>query len=315
VQELRPLSFDRARAIALAREAFAALGSPEEELRSFHSRLEREVSSGTALGRLWTDGDRGVGLAVWQAESTLGIEVTLLYLDEAHRGPRAYEEFLGGLRASAGPVAFAPGNLAGLSPAEESELMERLGFARFARSEMRFPADAPVPTDPLPGRSRELRAATAADVPGLARLHERAYENHFDRYLFLADPDPVRDAELAVQEIVGGRWGEFLPWASPVLGEDGALTAATLVVRAPYGPLLADVMVDPRVQGRGLGRAALTWTVRALRERGESVIVLNVTEGNVRARRLYERFGFVRSLGPSHGWYSTERIPVPPALD
>jgi ribosomal protein S18 acetylase RimI-like enzyme len=92
----------------------------------------------------------------------------------------------------------------------------------------------------------------------------------------------------------------------------GGLVAAALVVRASYGPLIADVMVEPDRRGEGLGWEVLSATVRALRERNESVIVLNVTEGNRRASHLYERLGFVRTIGPSHGWYSTARIPVSP---
>jgi ribosomal protein S18 acetylase RimI-like enzyme len=172
----------------------------------------------------------------------------------------------------------------------------------------------PVSAEVAPS-SVPTRPARSDDLPALARLHADAYRNTFDRFLFLLYLDPERDAELTTREILNGRWGEFLPWASPVVERGGAIRAAVLVVRASYGPLIADVMVDPTVRGQGLGRAVLLAAVAALRERRESVAVLNVTEGNERAIALYRRVGFVRSLGPSRGWYGRDRISVPPGTD
>ena len=74
--------------------------------------------------------------------------------------------------------------------------------------------------------------------------------------------------------------------------------------------LIADVAVAPSSQGKGFGRVVLVGTVRALRERGSTAIALVVTEGNRRAVRLYERLGFVRTLGPTREWYNTRQIPV-----
>jgi N-alpha-acetyltransferase 10/11 len=312
VKQLWPLSHDRARAVALTREALAAQNGSADGADPFQSILEREVAEGRALGRLWGDGSRSAGLAVWEPTTTLGADVRLLYLEPGASSASAYAAFLRELARSTGPVAFAPANLAGLGPEEEAEMMAGLGFARFARSEMRLPPSAAPPPDGEVEVAVRSRPATRVDIDELARLYARAYDRTFDRYLFLVNLDLARDAELAIREILDGRWGEFLPWASPVVEGEGALSAASLVVRAPYGPLVADVMVDPAAQGRGLGRAVLGESVRALRAKGETVIVLNVTEGNRRAIRLYERLGFVRSLGPSFGWYSTELIPVPP---
>jgi ribosomal protein S18 acetylase RimI-like enzyme len=113
--------------------------------------------------------------------------------------------------------------------------------------------------------------------------------------------------------MLSGRYGEFLEWASFVAESGaGAPLGAYVFVRAPYGPLLVSVHVRPSGQGRGIGEALVVASVRALRARGESVIALNVTEGNRRAIALYERLGFFRSIGPEWGWYSPARIPVAP---
>ncbi len=307
---LRPISYDRTTALELAKSAIRARNEPESEAAPFLSAIERDVADGSASGVLRLHEDRVIGIALWAPSSAIGVTIEVLFSVAGFQSVDDYREFYGEVVASVGPVALAPGGLAGLTAVEEERVMRDLGFARFARSEMRFPSEAPTPElSASPG----LRTPLPGDEAGLARLHELAYRDHLDRYLFLSDPDPVRDAEIQVRDIVRGRWGEFLPWASFVVETGGRIVAATLVVRAPYGPLVADVMVDPPLQGRGLGRAVVTATVRALRDRKESVIVLNVTDGNTRAIRLYDRIGFVRTLGPSHGRYSTERIRVPPA--
>ncbi|MGI0155359.1 MAG: GNAT family N-acetyltransferase, partial [Thermoplasmata archaeon] len=311
VTELRPIAFDRPAALRLARRAIFARNDPESETEQFVSAVEREVESGVAAGVLRFDGDRAVGMALWEPPTAVGATVQLLYSIEGWQGSDEYRRFFLDVRGIAGPVAFAPGRLAGLTGAEEDLLMQSMGFARFVRSEMRLPPDSPTPAVPDPTLSG-LRESRASDLASLARLHELAYRGHFDRYLFLTDPDPARNAELELEGIVGGKWGEFLPWASWVFEASEGIRAAALVVRAAYGPLIVDVMVDPALRGRGLGRAVLSATIRGLRGREESAIILNVTDGNRAAVRLYERLGFVRSLGPSHGWYSVERVPVPP---
>ena len=56
---------------------------------------------------------------------------------------------------------------------------------------------------------------------------------------------------------------------------------------------LGGIIIDHHHQGRGLGRSALDALVAHLRARpGPGDIVLTVHPENVRARRLYERYGF-----------------------
>ena len=304
---------DRERAVEILREALTARGPPAEEAIPWHSSLETGILKGTADGLLMVEDGRPIAIAVWDASSPVGATIEVAFVREPRRGPAGYRALFHAIATGAGPVAFAPGGLSGLSGDEERALMRELGFARFARSEMRLPPETPPPPE-REGPMR-LRSVRDADLPALVGLHARAYDGHFDRYLFLAESYPDRDAELAVTELVQGRWGEFLPWASPIADGDDGPAGAVLVVRAPYGPLIADVMVDPGLQHRGIGRRLLVETIRRLRERGESVIVLNVTEGNQPAVGLYERLGFVRTLGPSYAWYATGRVPVPSGID
>ena len=314
VSETVPFADDPSRAISLLREALLARGLPGESARPWRSALEEAVAGGTADGFLFCRDGSSVGLAVWDPTSPIGATVEVAYLTEGARGTDRYRALFRAIAERSGGVAFAPGGLAGLSDSEEQALMRGLGFGRFARSEMRLPPDAVLPP-PGPDPARTFRTVRPTDEAALVALHRRAYDGQFDQYLFLADRDPDRDAESAVRELLGGRWGEFLPWASPIAeGEDGP-SGAVIVVRAPYGPLIADVMVDPDLRGRGIGRRLLVECIRVLRDRGEAPVVLNVTEGNARAVRLYEALGFVRTIGPSYGWYSRARIPVSSGID
>jgi mycothiol synthase len=52
------------------------------------------------------------------------------------------------------------------------------------------------------------------------------------------------------------------------------------------------ISVDPKVQGRGLGRVALSQGLNHLRRRGVSRVELFVDESNDAARAMYERIGF-----------------------
>ena len=187
--------------------------------------------------------------------------------------------------------------------------MRDLGFRRFSRVVMRFPASAPSPSPERPVVG-ELRAVREPDLAEISRLHGDVYRHHLDRFLYFRDPDPVRDAELQIRDIGAGRWGPLLLWASWWVDLDRRAVAVALVVRAPEGPLLVDVAVDPAWQGRRLGRVVTGAAVRALRERGEGSLVLHVTEGNSRAIRLYRGLGFVPDEPSTHGWYSPAQIPV-----
>ena len=187
--------------------------------------------------------------------------------------------------------------------------MRGRGFAPFGRSEMVLPPTAPVEPAPVPP-GVELRPLRNSDEGSLARLHERAYEHHLDRFLAVEDLDPTRDADRQLHDYFSGRYGELIVPGSSVATRDGKVVAAVITTRHTNRALVIDVMTDPTWQGTGLGRAVLSDAVIALRARGASPIVLNVTEGNDRAIRLYSRLGFVRTLGPSREWYDARRLSV-----
>jgi len=313
--ELIPLAADVPTAIALTRVAIVAAYTRSGPASDAEPRLasvtERIRSGEMTEGRLCRLGGRTAGVAFWEAGHPRGITLQVLYLEPEVARRSTYEAFLRALTAEVGPSVFSPGGLVGLSLEEETAMMRARGFERFSRSEMRWPPTVDLPPLRTPKGIR-IRPVLAEDEPTVAVLHYAAFGGTFDQFMYLGDPDPVVDAARGVREMMTGRFGEFLGWASSMAESAGHPVGASLVVRAPYGPLLISVMVEGASQGSGIGRALVLANLHALRARGETVAVLNVTEGNSRAVRLYEHLGFVRTLGPEHSWYSRAAIPVAP---
>jgi ribosomal protein S18 acetylase RimI-like enzyme len=312
VGEWVPFARDPRRAMELVRQALAERGEPEPVRAGYLAAIDDRFRHGESPGSLWVDRGETVGVACWERAGPLGVAIDLFHLERRVATPTAYEEVLGALEASAGPIAFLAGPLAFLAEGEESALLSAGGFARYGRSEMEWRPTAGSGT----GGTAEppiTRPVERSDADALARLHLVAYHGRFDRYLFVEEADEVADARRHVRDILDGRWGEFLPHGSRIIADDGRAIGAVLSVRRPEGVLIADVMVDPERQGRGLGRAVLSSALRGLAERREPHVVLNVTEGNAPAIRLYASLGFVRSLGPSRDWYHTGRVPTGPS--
>lgn len=311
---LVPFALDPPTSLSLAADALRVRLAPGEDLRDLLPPVESAIRSAHARGGLARSDGATKGIVVWEPAGPLGVAVRVLYLEASIADPDGYRELLDLAHRAAGPIAFAPGPLAGLSADEERTMMTERGFAAFGRSEMGVPTGASIVRAPRPAGG-SIRAVRPEDELPLARLHELAYRNHLDRFLSLEDLDPGRDADHQLRDFFAGRWGPPQLAGSAVVELEGKLVAAALAVRRTAHSLILDVMTDPTLQGRGLARAALSNALLALRSEGERAIVLNVTEGNERAIRLYSHVGFVRTVGPSQEWYDARRIRVeiPPA--
>jgi ribosomal protein S18 acetylase RimI-like enzyme len=306
---LVPFPVDLARSLSFAEDAVQARLAPGERVEELLPSIASGIRTGRANGGLLREEGVARGIVTWEPAGPLGVAVRLLYLAPPDGDVERYRSAFALTEHTAGPIAFAPGPLAGLSGEEESGLMRERGYAPYGRSEMILPLSAPTPPKATsPGV--EVRPLTPADEPALARLHERAYSDHLDRFLALEDLDPVRDADRQLRDYFAGRYGEVLSPGSSVVSEGGRLVAAVIATRHSGRALIVDVMTEPNRQGSGLGRVVLSDAIGALRARGENAIVLNVTEGNDRAIRLYSHLGFVRSLGPTREWYDARRIRV-----
>lgn len=145
------------------------------------------------------------------------------------------------------------------------------------------------------------RHATIADAPLLERLFRESFTDTFghlyapeDLAAFLADCTvPVWESRLAD------------PAAEVLIASEGDEPAGFVRVgpgsvpkQRPEGSLeLCQLYLLPPFKGRGLARPLLEWAIGRARERGARHLYLTVFTDNPRARRLYQRYGFVEE-GP-----------------
>lgn len=140
-------------------------------------------------------------------------------------------------------------------------------------------------TPPPPG----FRPFTDGDVPSLAALM-------WDAYRGTPDEEDVGDLQGAVREIhltMAGEYGTFLREASFVAEHEGRPVGGALVTLYRDLPLLAFLFTAQAHAGRGLGRGLVQAVMHSLAEQGYATLTLAVTRRNRRARRLYDRLGFV----------------------
>ena len=84
----------------------------------------------------------------------------------------------------------------------------------------------------------------------------------------------------------------------PGRGERLIGTSSVCASRWPDWPGYGEVVslyLLPEYMGRGLGKALLPAAVERLKERGFRDILLWVLEENQRARRFYEKYGFMQT--------------------
>ncbi|MEU2612757.1 GNAT family N-acetyltransferase [Micromonospora sp. NPDC007271] len=140
-----------------------------------------------------------------------------------------------------------------------------------------------------------LRPATLADLMAVGALHQRSRAAAYSSFL------PPESLAEPTAEAMGRYWVERVGWEA----EDHRMTLAerdgTLVGFSYLGPddagdpatgLLNAIHLEPDQRGRGTGRALMVDALAAMRARGWTRAALWVLEGNVPARRFYERGGW-----------------------
>ncbi|MCI4333962.1 MAG: GNAT family N-acetyltransferase, partial [Thermoplasmata archaeon] len=234
---------------------------------------------------------------------------------EVYGHAAAIESFVARLDApdAFGPLVELPDPPAQQGPRPFETAFRQRGFVPVVRMDMRYPVDRPPPAAPN-DQSVHLRGLAKSDAESLAKLTARAYaDNPVDVALFRRFRDPLQDARWGTDAILGTLVGEWLPFASFLLEDSEGPVGAT-VVNEHHGPLIAQVMVDPRARGRGHATRLLGASIAALREAHRDVPRLVVTQANRRAHRLYEHLGFV--VDPSAvgaRWLHPGRLGLHPA--
>ena len=133
---------------------------------------------------------------------------------------------------------------------------------------------SPVPTTPL---IRSAHRNDCATVRRIARLAYSLYVSRMDREPAPMNEDYEARAEegsLYVLETAEGIWGFLV-----LIPEEDSL-------------LLDNVAVDPAAQGRGYGRALLTFAEERALEDGFAAIKLYTTEVMTENLSLYTRLGY-----------------------
>ena len=125
-----------------------------------------------------------------------------------------------------------------------------------------------------------IRAATAADVPAIGEIVERAYRHYIPR--IGKPPGPMLDDYAA-------RVAEGVVW---VIEEGSGIAGILVLLPRPDYLLLDNIAVDPARQGSGLGRRLLAFAEAEAMRRGYREIRLYTHQTMTENQRLYAAIGY-----------------------
>jgi ribosomal protein S18 acetylase RimI-like enzyme len=141
----------------------------------------------------------------------------------------------------------------------------------------------------------QVRSAVPGDALDVARVHVRSWQSAYLGLIAQDYLDGLNPEEWAGRYLLG-RMGLRMP--STLVAVDGptiwglAITGLCRDSDLPnFGELLA-IYVDPGCMRTGVGRSLITAARERLRHVGLVQASLWVLDGNVRARRFYERDGW-----------------------
>jgi ribosomal protein S18 acetylase RimI-like enzyme len=136
-----------------------------------------------------------------------------------------------------------------------------------------------------------IRAATAADIPAIVDIVDRAYRHYIAR--IGKPPGPMLDDYLA-------RVSEDAVW---VLQDGPAIAGILVLLSAPEYLLLDNIAIAPERQGRGLGRRLLAFAESEALRRGYREIRLYTHQTMIENQRLYASIGYEeRGRGSEAGY-------------
>lgn len=146
----------------------------------------------------------------------------------------------------------------------------------------------------------DYREATWADGPELDAMAVKVWRETF------AHSAPAADIEAYVAKAYGPDGALIRDLADPAIEfrlatDAGAIVGYAKLVTpwlpaediAPGGLQLSQLYVASTHHGTGIADALMQWTIARVRDRGANALYLTVWEENARARRFYEKRGFV----------------------
>lgn len=133
--------------------------------------------------------------------------------------------------------------------------------------------------DAMARRSWIETFAHSCSAEDMALYLDGAYGPHSALIRDLSDPAHRFHLAVAGEAIAG--YAKLSPlWLDEDLVGSGAAQLSQLYVARPW-------------HGRGVAQALMVWVLATARADAAASLVLTVWEGNARARRFYERYGFV----------------------
>jgi GNAT superfamily N-acetyltransferase len=146
-----------------------------------------------------------------------------------------------------------------------------------------------------------LRLARPEDAPRLGQLlHD--FNAEFDT----ATPGPEPIARRLGQLLAGDTTFAVV-LGDPIVGF-GIITLRTNVWFAGPVALLDELYVEPHLRGNGFGSHLITLMESTCRQRGIEQVEINVDEGDIDARRFYERLGYRSGAGGGERALYYERL-------
>jgi RimJ/RimL family protein N-acetyltransferase len=141
-----------------------------------------------------------------------------------------------------------------------------------------------------------VRELQAADLPAYKALRDHALAHHEEAFTSDAQTEAARTAQSYAARLGGDASGSFTLGAFRGDRMIGAVTCERDPrIKVRHNGHVTGMMVQLDEQGRGVGRALLEALIEHAAADDElQQLTLNVTAGNERALRLYERAGFER---------------------
>jgi ribosomal protein S18 acetylase RimI-like enzyme len=143
----------------------------------------------------------------------------------------------------------------------------------------------------------QVRPAVASDAAALGRLHVRAWQWAYRGMLPDAYLDGLTDQtdrrETMWRHVIGELQADHPLWVAEDDGRVvGFCNTAPAGDQPPATGELLSIYLDPDVVGTGVGSALMHQALADFRARGYRAAVLWVLDGNQRAQRFYEKFGW-----------------------
>lgn len=254
--------------------------------------LSRQVANGSLSAMLWKGGGGAcTGLALVTLPRSHG-GLHGLWLEPSN--PSALTEILSDAERDGGvPLVTVTDILPGIEPAAQSSTLGSMGFWHRQKVLMRRDSRNTLADRKSP--PSEVRPIRPADLEAVVGLYVRAYTNRPGEFWTWGRPDNWVDARDDVMSHVDshGDWNPaFLPEASFVWESAGRVLGAVLVdgrrVDCPY---VEDLLVEPEVHRRGIGRALMEASIeRMMREGSRKIELAAIRRGA--PYRLYQRLEF-----------------------